>query len=257
MPPAPDEAICIRQWDWSETSQTAMLFSRAHGLLRVLAKGSRRPKHPFSGGLEVLSRARIGVIVRPHSELALLTEWDLAETFPSLRSSLPIHNAGLFIADTIAHTIHDHDPHAALYDATVESLRLMRSADDVPAAMLKFLWNVLVETGYRPVLDTDVSTGEAIADAPSYRFAPALGGLIADHTEPGVPAAHTKSWRVRRETVNLLRSLDSTGLAASAAVGHDPTAIDGAARLLASYLRHVLGAEPPTMPLVFGHRLAR
>lgn len=254
MPPVSDEAICIRQWDWSETSQTAMLFSRAHGLLRVLAKGSRRPKHPYSGGLELLTRARIGVIVRPQSELALLTEWDLVETFPPLRSNLRIHNAGLLIADAIHHAIHDHDPHAALYDTTVESLRLMQSADDVSVAMLKFLWSVLVETGYRPVLEADVRTGEAIPDATSYRFAPNLGGLTTDGPDAAEPN-HT--WRVRRETVILLRALESTGLAASAAAEADPGAIDRAARLLASYLRYVLGSEPPTMPLVFGRGLAR
>jgi DNA repair protein RecO (recombination protein O) len=256
MPPVADEAICIRQWDWSETSQTALLFSLAHGLLRVLAKGSRRSTHPYSGGLETLSRARIGVIVRPHSELALLTEWDLVETFPALRSSLPVHNAGLFIADVIGHAIHDHDPHPPLYDATVESLRLMQAAPDIPAAMLKFLWSVLVETGYRPVLEADVRTGESLPEAVSYRFAPILGGLLAD-APAAADAIPPHSWRVRHETIDLLRALDSTGLAASAAAGADPAAVDRAARLLASYLRHVLGTEPQTMSLVFGRRLAR
>lgn len=49
MPPVSDDAVCIRHWDWSETSQTVSLFTRGHGLVRALAKGSKRPKSPYSG----------------------------------------------------------------------------------------------------------------------------------------------------------------------------------------------------------------
>lgn len=260
MPPVLDEALCIRQWDWSETSQTAMLFSRAHGLLRVLAKGSRRPKSPYSGGIDVLTRANIGVIVRPQSELALLTEWDLAETYPALRSSLPVHNAGLFIADLLHHAVTDHDPHPALYDAAIESLRLMRSPADVHPALLAFLWTLLQETGYTPALDRDVRAADApLAPAPSYRFAPDLGGLTADepHGGPDPSAPATRSWRVRAATVDLLRALDARGLEGVAALNPEPRAVERAARLLASYLRHILGQEPATMPLIFGRQLPR
>jgi DNA repair protein RecO (recombination protein O) len=261
MPPVIDEALCIRQWDWSETSQTVMLFARAHGLVRALAKGSRRPKSPYSGGVDVLTRGNIGLILRPQSELALLTEWDLAETFPALRTSLPVHHAGLFIADLLGHAVTDHDPHPVLYDAAVASLRLMRSPADVHPALLAFMWTLLTETGYSPVLDHDVrSTGhDALPAAPSYRFAPDLGGLTAD-VPHDAHAAGVRSWRVRASTIELLRALERNGLAGVAevmAARPDPRGVERAARLLASYLRHNLGQEPPTMSLIFGRQLPR
>lgn len=259
MPATLDEAICIRQWDWSETSQTAALFARAMGMVRVLAKGSRRPKSVYSGGLEILTRGRIGVIVRPRSELALLTEWDLVETFPGLRANLRVHQAGLYIADLIHHVIRDHDPHTPLFDATLECLRLLRGPEDVWAALLKFQWSVLVETGYRPVLDADVRTGEALGMARSYLFSPGLGGV---HREDGAgERGEGSAWRVRAGTIELLRRLADSGLAGvaqgTAEGGSDPRAMERAGRLLASYLRYVLGAEPPTMSVVFGARLPR
>jgi DNA repair protein RecO (recombination protein O) len=270
MPPVIDEAICIRQWDWSETSQTCALFTRGLGMVRALAKGSRRPKSPYSGGVEILTRGRIGLILRPNSDLALLTEWDLVEMFPALRAKLRIHNAGLYMADLIGHAIHDHDPHPALYDSMLESLRLLRGAEDVASALLKFQWSVLVETGYTPVLDANVRTGEAIAPARSYLFSPSLGGLSPDAAaEPEASASggvdHERSshaWRVRAGTIELLRGLAANGLtgvveAAQSAGDNDAAAVDRANRLLASYVRYVLGAEPPTMGLVFGPRLPR
>jgi DNA repair protein RecO (recombination protein O) len=254
MPATIDEAICIRQWDWSETSQTCALFTRGLGLVRALAKGSRRPKSPYSGGVEILTRGRIGLIVRPNSELALLTEWDLIDMFPALRANLRVHHAGLYIADLIGHSIHDHDPHIALYDATLECLRLLRGPEDVASALLKFQWSVLLETGYKPALDADVRTGEELAPARSYRFSASLGGLAAD-AGPETGADH--AWRVRARTIELLRGLERDGLAGVAAGEHEPQAVDRANRLLASYVRYVLGAEPPTMGLVFGARLPR
>ena len=87
MPTVIDQAICIRHWDWSETSQTVSLFARDTGIVRGMAKGARREKAPFSGGLEVLTRGEMVAIIKPSSDLANITAWDLQETFPAAQSS--------------------------------------------------------------------------------------------------------------------------------------------------------------------------
>lgn len=113
------------------------------------------------------------------------------------------------------------------------------------------------------MLDADVRNGEALADARAYLFNPGLGGV---YPEGAVGEAGT-AWKVRAGTIDLLRRLGADGLegvavGASGAGGKsegtgDPHAVERAGRLLASYLRYVLGAEPPTMSLVFGPRLPR
>ena len=42
VPRLTDNAICIRDLDWSESSQVVVLLTEAHGKVRGLAKGSRR-----------------------------------------------------------------------------------------------------------------------------------------------------------------------------------------------------------------------
>ncbi|MBY0262488.1 MAG: DNA repair protein RecO [Phycisphaerales bacterium] len=256
MPTALDQGLCIRQWEWSETSQTVELFCRESGLVRGLAKGSRRPKSAYDGGLEVLTRGDLGLIVRPSTDLALITEWSVMETFRPIRKSLGAYHAGLYIADLIHHAIHDHDPHPALYDAAVESLRLIQSAADAPYAVLKFHWSLLVDTGYRPELDADVATGERLAPESAYTFSPGLGGFFAQTGGEPVQDAGT-TWRVRSQTLDLLRRLSGNELVGAAVGGVEPHAMDRANRLLASYLRYVLGTEPPTMRVVFGSGLSR
>ena len=102
-------------------------------------------------------------------------------------------------------------------------------------------------------------TGKALADGSSYRFSPTLGGFLAEVGGGGETASEGtdpgRCWRVRRATLTLLRAYARAGLSGRS-MG-DADALDRANRLLASYIRHVLGAELATMPLVFGSRLSR
>lgn len=262
MPVILDEGICVRQWDWSETSQTASVFCRELGLIRGLAKGSRRPASRYSGGIELLTRAGLGVITRPNSDLSLITEWDLLETFPALRKSLRAHYAAMYIADLIHHALHDRDPHTILYDAFLDALRVLganspASPELIEPALLRLQWAALTEMGYRPVLD-DPAFREA---TPTYvRFSPSRGGVLpqaADLTED-------RTWRVRSTTIRALLMViepptesDTAGAQAGPPLPPNPPpdAVHRANCLLAAYLRHVLGREMRTMALLFGKRL--
>jgi DNA repair protein RecO len=246
VPPVLDEAVCLREWPWSETSQTVVIFCRGIGLVRGLAKGSKRPKGPYSGGIEPLTRGRTGVIVRAGTELALVTEWELLESFPSVRRSLEAHYAGLYMAELAQQSVHDHDPHPALYEALVSGLRALGDDAARAEALLRFQWAVVAETGYRPSLEAG---GE---EDGAYVFDPSEGGLVrsVEHApgESGAPSG----WRVRPETVRILRDLERGRSGPWPEEG-----VQRAGRLLAAYLRHVLGRELKTLPLVFGARLPR
>jgi DNA repair protein RecO (recombination protein O) len=236
VPAIPDQAVCIRHWDWSETSQTVSLFTRDHGLVRGLAKGSKRERSNFSGGIDLLTRGQVMMILKPSADLATLTAWDLQEIFPALRSSLNAFYAAMYAADLVLHTLHDRDPHPALFDQLLAALRALGTPDRTAAALFRFQWATLVETGYRPELDADVATGEPLPAAAAYSFAPRLGGFTTEAPAP--------SWRVRAETLSLLRSPDTGPVS--------PATLDRANRLLAAYTREILGREIPAAAALFG-----
>jgi DNA repair protein RecO (recombination protein O) len=240
-----DQAICIRQWDWSETSQTVSLFARDTGIVRGIAKGSRREKSPFSGGLEVLTRGEMVAIVKPGSDLANITAWDLQEIFPPLRRSLSVFYTGMYLADLTHHAVSDRDPHPALFDALLSSLRALAPGAD-RAAALRYQWAMLVETGYRPEVDRDVVSGSALEPARTYAFAPHQGGFTRD----AGPGANGPLWRVRSETLDLLRRLALDG--ATDIASTPPEAIDRSSRLLDAYIREVLGRAIPAAAALFG-----
>lgn len=275
MPIVASESICVRHWDFSETSQTVSLFTRDLGMLRGLAKGAKREHGRFSGGIDLLTRGQMVAIVRSGRELATLTDWDLLESFRHLRERLDANRAGFYMAELCTRMIADEQPHPRSYDALVAALRGLAEPAGVDPALLRFQWALLEDCGYRPSLDAAPGT-DALA------FSPQAGGVVA-------AGAAAPAWPVRRETIELLRRVaeeaqggnpvaaERTGSVGGALgakepatvppeapagvepIGVDPprSALDAetsrrANRLLAAYLRELLGFEPPTMAGVFG-----
>jgi DNA repair protein RecO (recombination protein O) len=241
VPTLSDTAICIRQWDFSETSQTVQLFTREHGMLRGLAKGARRPKAPFSGGFDVLTRGEVVAIVKPGRELATIIEWHLQETYRAIRRDLAANRAGMYMADLLYHMLTDADPHTRLFDAFALCLELLEAPGGAGSALLRAQWAVLSETGYRLELERNVETGDALSPAePTFALHPLAGGFVAD--------APDERFRVRRETVELLRRVAAGETLDDAA----PETVDRANRLIAVCCREIIGRELPAMRWTFG-----
>lgn len=235
MPGIREQAVCIRHWDWSETSQTVSLLTRGAGIVRGIAKGAKRERSPFSGGIELLTRGEVVAITKPSSELATITAWDLQEMFPAIRRSLSAFHSAMYMADVAQAAIHDHDPHPTVFDALVDGLRALGTDDR--QVVLGFLWVTLGETGWRPELDRDVVTGHPLAAASAYGFAPSLGGFTTERSLPHHNSSPGPLWRAKAETLAHLRSRQA------GAPSGPPATIDRACRLLNAYLGFVLGRE--------------
>ena len=118
MPRFKDQAVCIRVIDWSETSQIVVLLTACQGKVRGVAKGSRRANpssvQKFSGGIDLLTAGQALGVIKPSTDLAVLTEWDLQEPLRHLRTDLQAQGLGLYVADLTHHLLADHDPHERL-----------------------------------------------------------------------------------------------------------------------------------------------
>lgn len=235
MPTISDRAICIRQWDFSETSQTVSLFGRDVGIFRGLAKGSRRPRSNFSGGIDLLTLGDVVAIMKPDRELATVTEWGLARVWWEIRRDILSNRVAYYMAECVSRMLDQHDPHPGVFDGFVTALDALEN--DVPREQVLacFQWALLVDTGYKPKLDhIQEDAGETLL------FSAREGGVV-DGEKTG------DRWRVRRGTIEILSNLEVTGELSE----HDPDSIWRAARLLAAYMRELLGNEANTMRLVF------
>lgn len=245
-----ESAVVLRTWDYSETSQTAALLTRGHGLIRALAKGSKREKSPFSGGLDIVTVGEAALILRATTDLATMTEWTLTDALGRLREDLRAHAAALYCVDIASRLVQDQDPHAALFDALVATLRALGEPSGGARLVAGFQWEALAQTGHAPDLTRDALTGLPLAPARVYAYLPDRAGLTHDAGLGGAVAAfrEREAWRVRAGTVDALRSL-ARGEGDNP--GPDAPEWRRAGRLLASAIAHLLGSEPPsTAPMV-------
>lgn len=240
--------MCIRVWDWSETSQTVSIFTKSHGVVRCVAKGAKRDNARFSGGLEVLTRGELSVSLKGGESLSILASWDLVEVFPAARRNLRSFHIGMLMLDVAARAVHDHDPHESVYDALVLAAQTLGEAERESEGLLGLLWAALVETGHRPELTNDVNTGEALAAVEMYGFSPHLGGLVKE----GTPDDRGPVWRVRAETVALLRELAEAGALVGASSPARTAAVVRATRLLLMHYRETFSVDPPTFRKYLG-----
>ncbi len=248
-----DDGICVRHWDWSETSQTVSVLTQNNGLIRGLAKGSRREKGAFSGGIELLTRGEIVGLVKPRSELVTLTAWDLQEPYRGLRGQLGSFYAGMYLADLILGLISDQDPHPRVYQQLDASLYALAtdecSHNRISLTVATAQWTLLEETGTNPDLDADIRSGGPLANDDVVAFIPGHGGFTRDCGD---------GWRVRRETLKLIRMLRTgSDMDDGVVTGDGGVCLERSIRLLGAYIEHMTGRSFATLaPLlqVIGRR---
>ncbi|MGD1915043.1 MAG: DNA repair protein RecO [Phycisphaerales bacterium] len=244
MPPLHDDAICLRHSEWSETSQLATLLCREHGLIRGLARGSRRERSAFSGGFELLARGGVVFFEKPTRELANITAWDLTHTHGHLRGDLPSIWRAMFAVDLVQRALPLREPHPRSFDRLAVLLAGEAIAMD---GLAEYQWELLDEAGHRPDLG-DESVG---GDPDVVYFVPSAGRV-----EPARPRGSDTAWPMRRVTLESLRSItrDASGSQRPQTAEQTDTWTRAAA-FLCSYWMWVLGRSIPTARAVFGDRI--
>ena len=244
MPAVRSQALVLRSFEVFETSIVATLFTRRLGKISALAKGGRRLKSPFQGGLDLLGVSDIVLLHKASEALDLLTEAAPVERFASLRSDLSALFAGYYIAELLTDLTDFHDPHPKLFDAAVVTLRHLGDSVLRDRRLLRFELACLRELGHMPALDACAHCGVVIdATVDPVAFGLATGGVLCPVCRPGQPHVSTISGR----TLGALRTLATPGnawrdLDASAATLAPVRATLGAV------VSHLLGRRPRLLP---------
>ncbi|HTU23573.1 MAG TPA: DNA repair protein RecO, partial [Gemmataceae bacterium] len=129
-------ALVLRTTDWSESSRIATLWTREFGKVRVLAKGGRRLKSNFDNALDLLTLCGIVFLRKSSGSLDLLTEAQVIQRFPRLRTDLAALYAAYYVAELLSDWTQDYDPHPLLFDEALDTLRALGGADS-PGAPAK------------------------------------------------------------------------------------------------------------------------
>jgi DNA repair protein RecO len=258
-----DSALCLRVTDFSETSQIVALFTRTHGLLPLIAKGSKRAskKNTMSGPLDLLTAGEVVFIAAKNTaELGTLAGWDLLNHRNELRTHLPALNAAMIAADITTTLVHPHDPHPELFDELEATLHLLGTPQR-PRAIVAYAKAALTAAGYAPQFSACLTCAKPPSTAPDalLRFSPRAGGILClDNRCPAEGPTLTLPARI---AIALDRLPAPTTLLASPPPDRpaDPAALLTALHILLAHIESLTNKPLKTrylLPTIFGIRPA-
>ncbi len=153
MPLQKTEAIVLKTQKQGETSKILTLFTRAKGILKVIAKGSRGFKSRYFGTLEPLNHISIVYYFKETRDLQLLSQADIVHSFIELRNNLEKYAIAMFCCELIQKTQLEH-PEKVLFDDLLSLLKGLNLAKDKYFNYLFwFILRFLRISGFKPELN--------------------------------------------------------------------------------------------------------
>lgn len=206
-----EPAICLRATDFSETSQVVHFLTRGCGVVRLIAKGSKRPKSKSGGAIDLLSEGDLVFTTRLSDTLGILIEFTETACHGPLRKDAAALNVALYAIELLGNMLADADPHREVFDLLHNTLaRLSRGGGGTSAVLAYFQWRLLRHVGLLGELGDCVSCGSRVVGrsrgvAGEIYFCSAQGGLLCAACETGV--ADAEKFRIDGATTAGLKAL--------------------------------------------------
>lgn len=163
-------ALLLHRRAYRETSLLLEVFSYVHGRVGLVARGALRPASRLGAILQPFCSLQLAWVGR--GELGTLTDAE-AQGKPLLQEGGLL--AGFYLNELLMRLIERHDPHPDLYVDYRDALSSLGRGEAEAAVLRRFEKRLLKATGYEPVLDRDVVSGEAIVAAQTYAYRPEQG----------------------------------------------------------------------------------
>jgi len=155
------DAVILHGRNHGDTSRIVLAYTETHGLLSLMAKGSRRPASNMSGALEAMRESKLTLYVKPGRDLHHVRSAEAILQRGLIRRSYDHMVAGLAVCDFVVRT----QAHGAVHP---ELWRILRDGFRV------------LDAGNRPWLDA-VAMRLAMASVMGFGISKAghLGDAIA------------------------------------------------------------------------------
>ena len=174
------EGVVLKTHALGDTSRIVTVYTRDHGLRKLVAKGARKSPSRFGYALEPLSRSRLVIYLKPDGDLHLLSRAEVVDALGSRLADLSRLAHAQAALELVDRLVWGEEPHAGLFDLLVRALDGCERAPvgALPAVTLAFQLQLASELGYRPRLDQCALDARPVSQRRA--FSPARGGLLCD-----------------------------------------------------------------------------
>lgn len=218
-----EPGFVLHQRPYRNTSQLVDCLTEHHGVVTLVARGSRRPRAGQRAVLQPFSSLYLSWVRR--GELGRLTHAEAKP--PALELTGEAVLAGFYLNELLLRLTARGDPNAAVYSCYSHCVADLASRPETARTLRLFELRFLQALGYGIALEQDVETGEPIRPEGRYRFEPEHGFTIQETRGSGPDVFSGRELICLRE-----ERLDDEG------------SLNAAKRLLRRALRVYLGERP-------------
>lgn len=207
-----DEAVVLRTYKSGESDRVVVLWTRAHGKLRVLAKGIRKTTSRLGGTLEALAYVKVD-LVKTRGDFYIARQVQHVERLSTLRASYDRINAGYAVVEVVDAIPSDDVADEGIFELLTRVLVALDSEEFFPALVpASFYFKLLAHDGSGPVVDECVNCGRA---GPLVSFDAAVGGTLCAQCRSGQSVSSEALDLMRRiiggDLANVLREASVPG----------------------------------------------
>lgn len=179
MPIITTDAVVLHAFDYLESSRILRFVTRDHGVRSAVARGARRSRRRFAGGLDLFAQGTASFHTKPGRDLDTLTGFEDVTTRATLGEDLERFAGAEAVAEIVLR-LGAVGSDAALFDVVAAALDRLASAPrgGERDAALAGAWQIVAALGHTPVLDECAECGTAIDAATTALFTHSAGGVL-------------------------------------------------------------------------------
>lgn len=109
------EGLILKSFSLAEADKIVILLTRDEGLVRGVARGAKRLKSRFGGGLELFSIVEISYFQKEDRELVTIKQVELLKSYFGISAEPLFYENFSYLADLLLEFAQPHDPNERLY----------------------------------------------------------------------------------------------------------------------------------------------
>ena len=247
-------ALLLRRTAYGDNDLILTFFSREMGKLSVIAKGARKSRKRFAGLLELFSTLQLVVSPPRGRGLALLTEAEMVDPFPSIRGNVVKTAYASYWTELVNRWLEESQPLEELYLLMVDTFRQLDSSATGGEASLSVLFQIrfMVLAGLLPNLTHCDGCRKEMAHIPEARIAFDLVrcGLLCNSCRTAGAGSSVPSVPLSKGTIKQLSWQSVGDLARARRVRLSALAVTEGLHLLERFVPRQLGVEPRSLKVL-------
>lgn len=245
-------AVVSNTMRMSDSSKLVSLITERYGLVKVMAKGARRPTSRYGAALEPVTYVDVIYYQKEHREIQTLSSADIIEAYSRIKADVRALCAASAMVEATQAVTSPEDPHSGTFPVLLEGLSgLERNPGaDREKQVWRFLLRLTAAAGYRPSLDRCSVCGKK-PHANSVFFSYTDGGIVCSCSDTG----DRYGFRVSPGALMVMKSLMNARDEELSRINIGPRQRREVEHAVLQFIAFHTGSSRPSRPLAFLKKL--